>query len=152
MKFQQKLKGREVEIELCDDYIRHSFQDTHEQVSFKVPYEQIDVEFPIGFTDKNIIWKFVAMPFFFLAIFAFGKMVVISETIEQSIAGAAVAAFWTLLALICLAVHRRSNVTFTMFSTSKGRMAVVHDGQQDAICEAIESRVLEVQKNADEEV
>ena len=53
--FQQRYRMRKSELILAEDYIEHEFEDNSESVSFKVPYNQIDVQFPTRLVDKNVI-------------------------------------------------------------------------------------------------
>ncbi|WP_440906350.1 hypothetical protein ACMZOO_18410 (plasmid) [Catenovulum sp. SX2] len=139
--YRQEFRGKKTEFEFAEKYVQYHFSDSDESIEFKVPYEQIDIDFPIKHREKNVIWKFVTIPFWFLAIMTFGKAVVISESSMQLIAGILVMSIWLSMVGICYWLYKRGQISFTIFDSSKGKLIIIDDNQQQNIINEIDIRV-----------
>ncbi|WP_125563784.1 hypothetical protein [Pseudoalteromonas rubra] len=137
----QKFKGHKVKFVFNDKALSYEYSDSEDSIAFEAQYDEIDVENVIRSTSKNAIWKFIASPFIFLALFAVGKASLNVDSIEKLLAGLVVTLIWVLLAVGCWIKYKRSEVTFTMFDSVRGRLIVVHDGQEDKIINLLKKSV-----------
>ena len=63
MIFNQSYRGRKSTFEFGEKSFFHKFSDNDQAIEFTVPYSGIDILNPVILTEKNVIWKFVTIPF-----------------------------------------------------------------------------------------
>lgn len=151
MLFRQKYRGKKTEFEFSETRLRHYYSDSDETIEFEVPYHGIDIDFPVIASQKNVIWKFTTIPFWFLTIFALGKMVMTAESALQMMAGLMVAGIWMSMIGMCYFLYKRGQVTLTMFDCTKGRLIVINEPQRQLIIDEIKQRVNSAHQRAQTE-
>ncbi|RVT45577.1 hypothetical protein EMM73_12785 [Rheinheimera sediminis] len=140
MVINQKLKGRSSTFEFNPDSFRHKFSDGDQTIEFKVPYSGIDIENPIVLTEKNVMWKFVTIPVWFLVIMTFGKVIVLSDTLMQAIAGLMVVGVWLICIGLCYFLYSNGQVTLMLYNSVNGRVTLICDGKEESIVNELTQR------------
>jgi len=141
-KFTQKFRGLKTKYLFTDKGLEYEYANSEDSVAFDVSYHEIDVEHAIKSTSKNPIWKFGSFPFVLLALFAIGKASLVADSLEKFLAALVVALLWLLIASIFWIKYQRSKISLTMFDSVRGRIVVVHDGQETQIINLIRKLVL----------
>ncbi|GAA0853717.1 hypothetical protein [Aliiglaciecola litoralis] len=131
--FTQKFKGHKTKFSFDEHSLSYKHSDSEDSLAFEVKYTEVDVRNSIYSTSKNPILKFASFPFILLAIFAIGKASLIAESIDKLIAGLLVALLWLAVAAAFWWKYKRSEVSLTMFDSARGRIVIVHDGQESKI-------------------
>ena len=131
--FTQKFRGHKTKFSFDEHSISFEHSDSEDSLAFEAKYTEIDILNTIHATSKNPILKFASFPFILLAIFAIGKASLIADSIDKLMAGLLVAIFWLAVAGAFWWKYKRSEVTFTMFDSARGRLVIVHDGQEEQI-------------------
>ncbi|WP_138546969.1 hypothetical protein [Pseudoalteromonas rubra] len=147
----QKYRGRKSRFEFGEHSLRHMFSDNDQTVEFTTLYSGIDID-PIVLTEKNVIWKFVTIPFWFLAISTMGKVVISAESQMQALGGMIMVGFWLACVGMCYLFNKRGQVTLTMFDSAKGRIVVINDGKHEPIVNELENRIRSLYYDEDETV
>ena len=137
----QKFRGHKTKFSFEEHSLSYEHGDSEESVAFEVKYTEIDLSNAIYATSKNPILKFASFPFILLAIFAIGKASLIADSTEKLIAGLLVALVWFLVAGVFWLKYKRSEVSFTMFNSFRGRIVIIHDGQESKIINTLEKLV-----------
>ena len=137
----QKFRGHKTKFSFEEHYLSYEYGDSEESVAFEVRYTEIDLYNAIYATSKNPILKFASFPFVLLAIFAIGKASLVADSIEKLIAGFLVALVWVLVAGVFWLMYKRSEISFTMFDSFRGRIVIIHDGQESKIINTLEKLV-----------
>gem|GEM_PF-3565193 len=141
-KFTQKFRGHKTKYSFDDKVLSYEYADSEDSVAFEVSYNEIDSENAIKSTSKNPIWKFGSFPFILLALFAIGKASLVADSLEKFLVALVVAGFWILIATIFWVIYQRSKVSFTIFDSVRGRLVIVHDGQETEIINLIRKLVM----------
>lgn len=137
----QKFRGRKTKYIFGDKELSYEYADSEDSVAFEVNYHEINVEDSIKSTSKNPIWKFGSYPFALLALFAIGKASLVAESFAELLAATILALFWILIAGIFWVKYQRSKVSLTMFDSIRGRLIVIHDGQEQEIIKLMQNLV-----------
>lgn len=145
----QKFRGRKSRFDFGENSLRHMFSDNDQAVEFKTSYSRIDID-PIVLTEKNVIWKFVTIPFWFLAILTVGKVIISAESQMHAIGGMIMVGFWLACVGICYLLYKKGQVTLTMYDSAKGRIVVINDGKHEPIINELENRIRSLYYNENE--
>lgn len=132
-RFQQKYRGHKTSYSFDDKSVSYVYADSEDTISFSVKYNEIDLENAISQTSKNPIWKFASIPFILLALFAITKTSISADSQLHIQAGLLVTLMWMLIAGAFWIKYQRSLVSLTLFNSARGRLVVVHDGQEEKI-------------------
>lgn len=138
----QKYRGHKTKYTFNDTSLSYEYGDAEDSVAFDVDYADIDVHYKISSTSKNPIWKFASFPFALLALFAVGKASLIAESADHIIAALLVALMWLIFGSLFVLKYKLSEVSLSMFDCVRGRLVVVHDGQEAEIIALLTQRVI----------
>ena len=139
--FNQKFRGLKTKYIFGDKGLSYEYANSEDSVAFEVNYHEINVENSIKSTLKNPIWKFGSFPFVLLALFAIGKASLVADSLDKFLAASIVALFWILIASVFWMKYQRSKVSLTMFDSIRGRLIVIHDGQEQEIINLMQKLV-----------
>lgn len=128
--FTQNYRGHRTKFSFGEHSLAYEHSDAEDSIVFEVSYTGIDAHSTIKARSKNPILKFASFPFMFLAVFAIGKASLIADDIEKLLVGLFVAAIWLVVAGVFWWRYKRSEVTLTMFDSVRGRLVIIHDGQE----------------------
>ena len=139
--FIQAFRGYKTKYFFDDKELSYEYADSEDSIAFKVNYREINAENSVKLTSKDPIWKFGSFPFVLLALFAIGKASLVADSVEKFLAAFFVASIWILIASIFWIKYQRSKASLTMFDSERGRLVVVHDGQEAEIINLIQKLV-----------
>lgn len=141
-KFSQKYRGHQTRYSFGNEVLSYEHSNTEDSVAFEVKYDEIDVDNEIRSTSKNPIFKFGSFPFILLAIFAIGKASLTADSVDKLLAALGVAMFWMLVAGIFWLKYLRSKISLSLFDSFRGRLVIVHDGQEAEIINLLRKLVV----------
>ena len=139
--FTQKYRGHKTKFSFRERSVFYEHSDSEESISFEVNYSDIDIANAMYARSKNPILKFASYPFILLAVFAIGKASLIADSAEKLIAAILVALLWLTVAGVFWLKYKRSEVSFTMFDSIRGRLVILHDGQEAQIINMLEKLI-----------